>query len=232
AAGLAADAKQKISLGRGLVREDVSAVLFDEPLTVIDPHLKWQLRRKLKQIHHELKLTLVYVTHDQVEALTFAEQVVVMTRGRAVQIGSASELFDRPQHTFVGHFIGSPGMNFLPAEAIDDGLSVAGRRVAAAPPALRGLGPLTLGVRPEYVTLAPAESDGAVRGGVTRAQDIGTYWLVTAQIGDDAASVVRARLSSHGPVPKAGEAVWLGIVGPRTCFYGADKNLVVEGATP
>jgi len=232
AAGLAADAKQKISLGRGLVREDVSAVLFDEPLTVIDPHLKWQLRRKLKQIHHELRLTLIYVTHDQVEALTFAEQVVVMTRGRAVQIGSASELFDRPQHTFVGHFIGSPGMNFLPAEAGDDGLRVAGRRVAAAPPALRGLGPVTLGVRPEYVTLAPAEAEGAIRGSVTRAQDIGTYWLVTAQIGDDATSVVRARLSSHGPVPKAGEAVWLGIVGPRTCFYGADKNLVVEGATP
>ena len=66
AAGLAADAKQKISLGRGLVRPDVSAVLFDEPLTVIDPHLKWQLRRKLKQIHHELKLTLIYVTHDPV----------------------------------------------------------------------------------------------------------------------------------------------------------------------
>ena len=88
AAGLAADAKQKISLGRGLVREDVAAVLFDEPLTVIDPHLKWQLRRKLKQIHHELKLTLIYVTHDQIEALTFADQVVVMTRGRAVQVGT------------------------------------------------------------------------------------------------------------------------------------------------
>ena len=77
AAGLSADQKQKISLGRGLVRSDVSAVLFDEPLTVIDPHLKWQLRRKLKQIHHELKLTLIYVTHDQVEALTYADEVVV-----------------------------------------------------------------------------------------------------------------------------------------------------------
>ena len=115
ASGLSADAKQKISLGRGLVREDVSAVLFDEPLTVIDPHLKWQLRRKLKQIHHELKLTLVYVTHDQVEALTFADRVVVMTRGRAVQVGTAGELFERPSPRFVGHFIGSPGMNFLPA---------------------------------------------------------------------------------------------------------------------
>ena len=130
AAGLAADAKQKISLGRGLVREDVSAVLFDEPLTVIDPHLKWQLRRKLKQIHHELKLTLIYVTHDQVEALTFADQVVVMTRGRAVQVGSASDLFERPRHTFVGHFIGSPGMNFLPAAR----LGCPARRAGASDP--------------------------------------------------------------------------------------------------
>src|SRR6187402_449412 len=230
AAGLAADAKQKISLGRGLVRPDVSAVLFDEPLTVIDPHLKWQLRRKLKQIHRELKLTLIYVTHDQVEALTFAEEVVVMTRGKAVQVGSAEALFERPAHTFVGHFIGSPGMNFIAALGTGGSLHVAGHRVAAAPAALRGLGPLTLGVRPEYVTLAAAEAEGAVRGTVTRAQDIGTYWLVTAQVGDDAASVVRARLGSHGPVPKAGDAAWLRIVGPRTCFYGADQNLVFEGA--
>ena len=78
AANLAADAKQKISLGRGLVRPDVSAVLFDEPLTVIDPHLKWALRRKLKQIHHELGLTLIYVTHDQVEAMTLGDRIAVM----------------------------------------------------------------------------------------------------------------------------------------------------------
>src|SRR5213595_321505 len=134
---LTADAKQKISLGRGLVRADVAAVLFDEPLTVIDPHLKWQLRRKLKQIHQELRLTLIYVTHDQVEALTFAEQVVVMTRGRAVQVGSADALFERPQHTFVGHFIGSPGMNFLPVQVIGGTLLVAG--TSLAPPAGRVL---------------------------------------------------------------------------------------------
>ena len=147
AAGLAADAKQKISLGRGLVREDVSAVLFDEPLTVIDPHLKWQLRRKLKQIHHELKLTLVYVTHDQVEALTFAEQVLVMTRGRTVQVGSASDLFERPQHTFVGHFIGSPGMNFLPARAVAGGIEVAGHRLATPRGGLPAAEAFTLGVQ-------------------------------------------------------------------------------------
>ncbi|HEY0818384.1 MAG TPA: ABC transporter ATP-binding protein [Rhizobacter sp.] len=200
AAGLSADQKQKISLGRGLVREDVSAVLFDEPLTVIDPHLKWQLRRKLKQIHHELKLTLIYVTHDQVEALTFAEEVVVMTRGRAVQIGSADQLFERPQHTFVGHFIGSPGMNFLPATVV--------------PGAPQGAD--TLGVRPEYVTLAEPSAAGALEAVVTQRQDVGTYWLVTAKAGD---SMIRARLSPEITPPAVGETAWFGVKGMHTCYY-------------
>ena len=113
---LTADAKQKISLGRGLVRSDVAAVLFDEPLTVIDPELKWQLRSKLKALHRELDLTMIYVTHDQTEALTFADTVVVMHDGRVVQSGTPAELFDKPEHTFVGYFIGSPGMNIVPAE--------------------------------------------------------------------------------------------------------------------
>src|SRR5215813_4495497 len=82
---LTADAKQKISLGRGLVRSDVAAILFDEPLTVIDPELKWQLRSKLKALHRELDLTMIYVTHDQTEALTFADTVVVMHDGRIVR---------------------------------------------------------------------------------------------------------------------------------------------------
>ncbi len=116
ARGLTADAKQKISLGRGLVRSDVSAVLFDEPLTVIDPALKWELRSKLKAVHRALDLLMIYVTHDQVEALTFADKVVVMNDGRAVQIGTPAELFERPEHTFVGYFIGSPGMNLLRGE--------------------------------------------------------------------------------------------------------------------
>jgi len=115
ARNLSADAKQKISLGRGLVRQDVAAVLFDEPLTVIDPGLKWELRSKLKAVHRALDLLMIYVTHDQTEALTFADQVVVMEGGQVLQVGTPAELFDRPDHTFVGHFIGSPGMNLLPA---------------------------------------------------------------------------------------------------------------------
>ena len=232
AANLAADAKQKISLGRGLVREDVSAVLFDEPLTVIDPHLKWQLRRKLKQIHHELKLTLVYVTHDQVEALTFADQVVVMTRGRAVQVGSAPELFERPQHTFVGHFIGSPGMNFLPASWHEGGLQVAGRTVLDAAQAWPVAGATLLGIRPEYVALVDAGHPGAVPGVVGQAQDIGTYWLVSVQV-EGVEAPVRARIPPHGQraVPAPGEAVWLALVGSHTCFY-KDEKLIARDAQP
>ena len=233
AAGLAADAKQKISLGRGLVREDVSAVLFDEPLTVIDPHLKWQLRRKLKQIHHELKLTLIYVTHDQVEALTFADQVVVMTRGRAVQIGSASDLFERPQHTFVGHFIGSPGMNFLPVRWNGLGIEVAGRSLLNPAAASKFAGAVTLGVRPEYVGLAVPNEAGAVPAVVTQAQDIGTYWLVSVRVGGGSSgggeSVIRARLSPEQTIPQVGDTVWLSIVGAHTCFY-KDEQLIAEAS--
>jgi len=220
AAGLSADAKQKISLGRGLVRPDVSAVLFDEPLTVIDPHLKWQLRRKLKQIHHELKLTLVYVTHDQVEALTFAEQVVVMTRGRAVQIGSASDLFERPAHTFVGHFIGSPGMNFLSARAQPGAVEVAGHRL----PTRRALGEgqLKLGVRPEYVSLAAVGTPGALPVTVTQSLDIGTHVLLAGQLDGQA---IKARLSPEVGAPAVGDTAWLQVMGEHTCFYRNEELL-------
>lgn len=227
ASGLSADAKQRISLGRGLVREDVSAVLFDEPLTVIDPQLKWQLRRKLKQIHAELKLTLIYVTHDQVEALTFADQIVVMMQGRAVQTGTASELYERPAHPFVGYFIGSPGMNFLPARVDADGWLVAGVRIASddsMPYAPADAAPFTLGVRPEYVTLTEPHAAGAIRAQGTQLQDLGTYFLLSAQVGEgDGAVMVRARLNADSSVPATGEAVWLSIVNARSCVYVNDR---------
>jgi glycerol transport system ATP-binding protein len=220
AAGLAADAKQKISLGRGLVRSDVSAVLFDEPLTVIDPHLKWQLRRKLKQIHRELKLTLIYVTHDQVEALTFAEEVVVMTRGKAVQVGSAEALFERPAHTFVGHFIGSPGMNFLPVRSAGGTLDIAGTKLAG----LRALpeGALKLGIRPEYVALAEPNAAGSLMATVVQVQDVGTHQMLSAKVGE---TLLKARLHSDARVPEAGEPVWLKVVDVHTCYY-RDEELV------
>ena len=162
AKNLSADQKQKVSMARGLVREDVSAILFDEPLTVIDPNLKWKLRRKLKQIHEQLNITMLYVTHDQLEAATFADEIALMYQGKIVQFGSPQELFERPNHTFVGYFIGSPGMNFIPVEKSDDGqggvnyqnimLSISEPQQAALQTTHSTN--LKLGIRPEFVELS------------------------------------------------------------------------------
>jgi len=172
ARGLTADAKQKISLGRGLVRSDVSAVLFDEPLTVIDPALKWELRSKLKSVHRALDLLMIYVTHDQIEALTFADKVVVMNDGRAVQIGTPAELFYQPEHTFVGYFIGSPGMNFLPADVEGARARVGGfdLTLGAAYPDLPKGRNVQVGVRPEFVS---ATAGPGLPAQVRRVADLG-----------------------------------------------------------
>jgi len=226
AAGLSADAKQKISLGRGLVRPDVAAILFDEPLTVIDPHLKWQLRRKLKQVHKELKHTLIYVTHDQVEALTFAQEVVVMTRGRAVQVGSAEALFERPAHTFVGHFIGSPGMNFLPALVQGEQLHIGEHRLglsASMAQKIAGADRLKVGIRPEYLGLHDQATEGCLPARVLRWQDLGTSGLLTTEC---AGEVLRVRMATSSAAPPlAGQTVYLQVLGPHTCFYN-DEELV------
>src|SRR5918995_5270508 len=179
ARGLTADQKQKISLGRGLVRADVNAILFDEPLTVIDPHMKWVLRSQLKQLHRRFGFTMVYVTHDQTEALTFAEKVVVMYDGEIVQIGTPAELFERPKHTFVGYFIGSPGMNVMPVE-IDGRNARLGGQTIALPGALKAKaeGSTELGIRPEYVRLGSEGMPVSVR----KVEDIGRHKVVRASL--------------------------------------------------
>jgi len=175
ARGLTADVKQKISLGRGLVRSDVNAILFDEPLTVIDPQMKWRLRAQLRELHKRFGYTMLYVTHDQTEALTFASKVVVMYEGEIVQIGTPEELFERPSHTFVGYFIGSPGMNVIPTRL--DGASLQlGDYFAPLPaaPRLRGQPKLELGVRPEHVRLV---ADG-IPATILRVEDAGRYRIL------------------------------------------------------
>jgi glycerol transport system ATP-binding protein len=176
ASGLTADGKQKISLGRGLVRSDVNAILFDEPLTVIDPHLKWQLRSKLKQLHQQVGVTMIYVTHDQIEALTFADKVVVMYDGTVVQVGSPVELFNQPQHTFVGYFIGSPGMNILPC-TIDQGQPVFYNNLLKTSCPVSGdlNGKLEVGIRPEFIEFV---SDG-IPVTIEKAEDLGRYQVLT-----------------------------------------------------
>ena len=152
ASGLTADGKQKISLGRGLVRSDVNVIMFDEPLTVIDPHLKWILRSKLKELHQKINRTMIYVTHDQTEALTFADQVVVMHEAEIVQVGTPVELFEKPKHTFVGHFIGSPGMNILPCKIDNGNISINGNKIETkANINGNSFSKTEVGIRPEFV---------------------------------------------------------------------------------
>ncbi len=206
---LSPDKKQRISLGRGLVRKDVAAILLDEPLTVIDPHDKWILRRKLAQIHQELRVTLVYVTHDQVEALTLADEVVVMNEGRVVQQGTPQELFERPAHTFVGYFIGSPGMNLLACAIDGDAAVVEGHRIALEPGVTAlvksASGELRLGVRPEFLARTEPEAPGAVRVEVTEIEDLGRHIIATARLGSQ---TIKIKLPEGQPAA-AGEPLWI-----------------------
>jgi glycerol transport system ATP-binding protein len=138
--------------------------------------LKWQLRSKLKELHQRIRRTMIYVTHDQTEALTFADQVVVMNNGEVVQTGTPIDLFERPMHTFVGHFIGSPGMNVLPCEVKGGQASFAGQNVATAnAKAFKGASnKLELGVRPEFVTFAKK----GIPVDIVKVADAGRYRIV------------------------------------------------------
>ena len=215
ARGLTADLKQKISLGRGLVRADVAAILFDEPLTVIDPHMKWQLRSQLKLLHQRFEHTMVYVTHDQTEALTFADRVVVMFEGRIVQIGTPQELWERPAHTFVGYFIGSPGMNVLPVR-VDGATARLGDHAVALPHGIgeggiEAGGELALGIRPENVRLHESAADG-LPFRVEAVEDIGRQRIVRGTVEGEPLAVV---LPEGEPLPAE----------PRATFEPAGINL-------
>lgn len=190
AQGLTADEKQKISLGRGLVRYDVNAILFDEPLTVIDPQMKWQLRTKLKELHERFEHTMIYVTHDQTEALTFADKVVVMYEGEVVQIGTPAELFERPSHTFVGYFIGSPGMNILPCKIDGNKAIVAGYPIdlGASYKPVAGAR-LELGVRPEFVRFA-SNGESGIPVTVVTVDDVGRHRIVKVRLAEHELNVI------------------------------------------
>ena len=179
ARGLTSDLKQKISLGRGMVRDDVNAILFDEPLTVIDPQLKWELRTQLKSLHREFGHTMIYVTHDQTEALTFADKVVVMHDGRVLQIGTPKELFETPAHVFVGYFIGSPGMNFFPVSIAGNQASLNGTTIGLAHDYGNPAGELLLGIRPEFIRLTKS---GGLPIQINRVQDVGRHKFINATL--------------------------------------------------
>ncbi|MCQ4289375.1 ABC transporter ATP-binding protein [Pseudomonas stutzeri] len=229
ASNLTADEKQKVSMGRGLVRDDVSAILFDEPLTVIDPHLKWKLRRKLKQIHEQFNITMIYVTHDQLEASTFADKIAVMHGGQIVQFGTPRELFERPQHTFVGFFVGSPGMNLIEVHAEEGGVGFDDLHVPlndALAARLHHIGSarLQIGIRPEFVQVTEERPIGGMQAEIIRVEDLGTYKILTLRL---KAQLIKARLPEDQPVPR-GQA-WVGFPAQWLMLY-ADDRLVEEQA--
>jgi len=188
AKNLTADEKQKVSMGRGLVRSDVSAILFDEPLTVIDPHLKWKLRRKLKQIHEQFNITMVYVTHDQLEASTFADKIAVMYGGQIVQFGTPRELFEKPNHAFVGYFIGSPGMNLIEVQRAANGGVEFNQTTVPLITELQALldktssSNIKIGIRPEFVHVWDSKVDGAYECDLKHMDDLGTYQIITLDL--------------------------------------------------
>jgi glycerol transport system ATP-binding protein len=150
--------------------------MFDEPLTVIDPHLKWILKSKLKELHQEINRTMIYVTHDQTEALTFADQVVVMHEGQLVQKGTPVELFEKPKHTFVGHFIGSPGMNILPCEITNGKVNFSGTNIEIEkkPSSHKTFSKIRVGIRPEFVSF----SDTGIAVKILKVNNAGRHKII------------------------------------------------------
>ena len=219
---LAADEKQLISLGRGLVRNDVTALLMDEPLTVIDPQLKFEIRRKLKQINEHYGLTMVYVTHDQNEAMTFADTIVVMNDGEVIQIGTPQELYNRPETTYVGYFIGSPAMNFIKCELAGNQLQTAGGSipVPAGVSIPANVQNLKIGIRPRHVRFKDSDGARVIRGQIQMVQEFGNSRVATVGIKEEK---LRIKLNSGATVPTGD--VWLALPEENICVY-ADEKLV------
>jgi multiple sugar transport system ATP-binding protein len=150
--------RQRVAMGRALVRNP-QVFLFDEPLSNLDAKLRVQMRTEIKELHQRLKTTTVFVTHDQVEAMTMADRIVVMHDGNVEQIGTPLQLYDHPENTFVATFIGSPAMNLIEGEIAADGAPavVAGDMRLPLPAGLEGVEPgrkVTYGIRPEHIELA------------------------------------------------------------------------------
>ena len=217
---LTADQKQLISLGRGLVREDVAAVLMDEPLTVIDPDLKFRLRRKLKEINEEFKTTLVYVTHDQNEAMTFADNIIVMSEGEVVQAGTPKELFERPNTTFVGYFIGSPAMNLFETEVSSENSVKVNNSIIKTTTNLSNIRSkkIKLGIRSEFIEIADNQKDNIIDVNLDKVEDLGNYKLLTAKMGN---LTIKSKINRDTEVPT--NNLRLHIPAEKCCVYENER---------
>ena len=187
--------RQRVAMGRAIVREP-AAFLFDEPLSNLDAKLRVQMRLEIQKLHRDLKTTSIFVTHDQVEAMTLAQRMIVMNAGRAEQIGAPMEVYDNPATLFVAGFIGSPAMNFLPGIVKDGNLDLAEGVHVVLPPAIRDKtkhgDAITLGVRPEHFAVSASARDMPFR--VENAEALGADSLVHGFI---AGSLCVVRVDGH-----------------------------------
>ncbi|MDP1720037.1 MAG: ABC transporter ATP-binding protein [Candidatus Nanopelagicaceae bacterium] len=216
ARSLNADDKQLISLGRGLVRDDVAALLMDEPLTVIDPQMKFHLRRKIKEINQQFGQTVVYVTHDQYEAMTFADDVLVMSNGRVVQSGTPEELFESPQTAYVGYFIGSPAMNFIDVKVSNFEITLGGK-VLKTRNTLAGEagGKIQIGIRPEYLSIARDDGENSIPATIVDISDFGSLRVLKVTIGGQ---IARLKVSREDGIPSSRE-ILLNFPAKKTMIY-------------
>ncbi len=188
--------RQRVAMGRAIVREP-SVFLFDEPLSNLDAQLRVQMRTEIKALHQRLKSTIVYVTHDQIEAMTMADRIVVMDHGRIMQVGAPLELYDRPANKFVASFIGSPSMSFVSgalggSEASNWFETTGGERLAVAA-AVQPKSGVEAGIRPEHFVVAP---DGGLTIKVDVVEPTGAETHVYGLVGDDPVrAVFRDRLA-------------------------------------
>jgi sn-glycerol 3-phosphate transport system ATP-binding protein len=183
--------RQRVAMGRAIVR-DPQVFLFDEPLSNLDAKLRVQMRIEIRRLHQSIRTTSIYVTHDQVEAMTLADRLIVMNAGHAEQVGAPLEVYERPASVFVAGFIGAPAMNLLRAR-VAGGRAMAG--AAALPlPQAAGLGEgreIDWGVRPEHVELAPGAADADAEVAVDLVEALGADTLVHARLADGGALTLR-----------------------------------------
>ena len=183
-AALSGGQRQRVALARAIVREP-NAFLMDEPLSNLDAKLRVSTRAQIKNLHHTLKTTTIYVTHDQIEAMTLADRVVVMSKGVVQQVGTPMEIYDRPANTFVAGFIGSPAMNLVPGE-IADGVFT-GENIRVEGLARNARGPVTLGFRAEDAALA--SEGGQIAADIYSVELLGEATMISMRVGGELVSI-------------------------------------------
>ena len=187
-AALSGGQRQRVALGRAIVRVP-NAFLMDEPLSNLDAKLRVSTRAQIKNLHHTLKTTTIYVTHDQIEAMTLADRVVVMNKGAIQQVGTPTDIYDMPANTFVASFIGSPAMNLIEGVLSQGSFTAEGLRIDGLP--LRHSGPVTLGFRAEDASIVA--SGGQIAAPVYSIELLGEASMITYRIGGALVSVKAAK---------------------------------------